>query len=78
MVEMLKAHVHLIVKIGEETPFSYRTDVLTLTRDTQWVYDQSVAQVRLNLTAVQQPTDCLRVCSYSVEWVPTLRDARRG
>ena len=72
-VNALKARVHLVLTLPEQDPFSYRTDVLALTRDPQWVYDEALGCAIRSLLAVKQPAHRVKVELCSIEWVPTGR-----
>lgn len=72
---MIKARIHLIVAMPEAEPFSFRTDVLCLTRDPQWVHDEALGCLTRALIAIKQPAHKVRILSHSIEWVPTLRDS---
>jgi hypothetical protein len=67
-----------MVRVGEETPFSFRTDVLTLTRDPQWVYDEALGAAIRSLLAVKQPAHHARVLNHTIEWIPLIRSDSDG
>jgi hypothetical protein len=76
MPELLKARVHLIVSTSGDTPFSYRAEILALTRDPQWVYSQATVVLHQNLSACGVlPWDIKILSNPSIEWVP-LRSPR--
>lgn len=70
---MIKARVHLILFLQEHDPTSFRTDVLALTRDAQWVFDQAVEAANRAVTAIGLPV-AHQISLGSIEWVPTLRE----
>ena len=78
MAELIKARVHLIVAVKGDDPFSFRTDVLALCRDPEWIYGEALGCVVRALLAVKMPAHHLRVLNHSIEWVPSLREMDRG
>lgn len=71
---VIKARVHLIVSLPERDPFSFRTDVLCLTRDPEWAVSEATGCAVRALLAIKQRAHQMKIISSSVEWVPTLRD----
>jgi len=68
-VTALKARVHLILHMPEQDPYSFRTDVLTLTRDPEWVYRQALDTAVRSLLAVGEEAHRVKVETRSIEWV---------
>ena len=73
---MIKARVHMIVSLPETDAFSFRTDVLTLTRDAEGVYKAALDCVMRQLLYIRAPAHQAKILSHVIEWVPSLRDVR--
>jgi len=72
---VIKARVTLILFLQEHDPVSFRTDVLALTREPQWVFDQAVETANRALDALTQPRPH-QIELGSIEWVATLKGNR--
>ena len=77
MADVLKARVHLIVHMKDQS-VSYRTDVFALARDPKWVFEQAQAHAAaaLGIVGIVPTAGDARIQCLSIEWVPSLRDGR--
>lgn len=73
MADPLKARISLIVSVAGDNPFTYRVDVLALTRDPQWAFGQATYHLHIALRPLGASPRDIKILSHTIDWISLRR-----